>query len=95
MQEGVNPRMSYAATFAKAATDVRHEAQLLALLAEVIAREEYEFWDDDTFVDYSHELGAAAGDLARAADGVNYDAARAAAGRASQACATCHDGYRL
>jgi cytochrome c556 len=95
MQEGVNPRMSDAATFAKAAVDVRHEAEVLALLAEVIRREEYEFWDDETFVDYSRELGAAAGELSRAAADQNYEAARAAAGRAGQACATCHDGYRL
>jgi hypothetical protein len=94
MQRGVNPRLGGAREFAKAAVDVRHEAQLLAVLAELIRREEYEFWDDDTFQGYSRDLGSAASELSRAAADGDYDAARAAAGRAGQACAACHDGYR-
>ncbi len=92
--ERINPRLSDARTFTRSAADVQHEAEMLALLAEVIRREEYEYWDDETFNEYAGELGAAAADLSRAAADKNYDAARAAAGRAGQACATCHDGYR-
>jgi cytochrome c556 len=95
VQESVNPRLANARDFSAVAADVRQEAQILALLAELIDREEYEFWDDETFRDYSKELGDAASDLSHAATDGNYDAARAAFGRAGQSCAACHDGYRL
>jgi hypothetical protein len=95
VQEGVNPRLANLREFESSAADLRQEAQLLALLAELIHREEYEFWDDETFRDYAHRLGAAASDLSQAAADGNFEAARAAVGRASQSCAACHDGYRL
>jgi cytochrome c556 len=94
MQAGINPRLADARALSQAAPDVRHDAEVLAVLAEVIQRREYEFWDDDTFRDYARELGAAAADLSRAASEGDYEAARAAAGRATQSCAACHDGYR-
>lgn len=94
LQEGVNPRVANERELSRGAAEVRHEAQMLALLAEVIHREEFEFWDDETFGEYSRELGDAAGELARAVAEANYEAARAAAGRVGQACVACHDGYR-
>jgi cytochrome c556 len=94
LQEGINPKLSDARAFSRAAADVQHEAQMLALLAEIIRRQEFEYWDDETFNEYADELGAAATDLSRAAADNNYEAARGAAGRAGQACAACHDGYR-
>jgi hypothetical protein len=94
MQNGVNPRLADEKALAKSAVDVHHEAELLALLANVIDREEFDFWDDETFRGYSHDLGSAASELARAAADGNYEAARAAAGAITNACAACHDGYR-
>jgi soluble cytochrome b562 len=94
MQNLINPRLADATTLAKSAADIRHEAELLALLAAVIHREEYDYWDDETFTGYSHDLGSAASELARAAADGNYEAARAAAGAITNACAACHDGYR-
>jgi cytochrome c556 len=64
------------------------------LLAELIHREDYEFWDDESFRDYAEQLGEAAEDLSQAAADGNYEAARTAVGRVSQSCAACHDGYR-
>ena len=94
LQEGVSPKLADARTFARAADDVRHEAEMLALLADIIQREDYEFWDDETFQGFANDLRAAAQDLTRAAVEQNYNAAREAAGRASQACSACHEGYR-
>jgi hypothetical protein len=94
LQVGVNPRLTDAKVLAKSAADVRHEAELLALLADVIAREEFDYWDDEAFTGYSHDLGSAAGELARAAADGNYESARAAAGAITNACAACHEGYR-
>jgi hypothetical protein len=94
LQEGINPRVANERELSRGAAAVRHEAQMLAILAEVIHREEFEFWDDETFGDYARELGEAADELSRAATEANYEAARAAAGRVGQACVACHDGYR-
>jgi cytochrome c556 len=95
LQEEVNPRLASDREFTGAAADVRQEAQVLALLAELICREDYEHWDDETFREYAQELGNAAASLSQAAADGNYEAARAAVGRASQSCAACHEGYRL
>jgi hypothetical protein len=95
LQEGVNPRLASDREFSSASADVRQEAQVLAVLAALIRREDYEFWDDESFRGYAEQLGDAADDLSQAAVDGNYEAARAAVGRASQSCAACHDGYRL
>jgi hypothetical protein len=94
LEERLSPKLGGEAVFKKSLGDVRHEAELLAMLAEIIQREDYEYWDDDTFREYSTELRTAAQEMARAAADEDYEAARAAAGRASQACASCHEGYR-
>ena len=44
------------------------------MLADVIQREAFEFWDDETFVGYADELRQAASDVAAAAAADNYDA---------------------
>lgn len=80
--------------FSEHAEDVSHEAQILAVLAELIAREGYEFADDDTFVGYGKELRDAAHELQQATDQEDYAQARAALGRATKTCTTCHEGYR-
>jgi hypothetical protein len=94
LQDGVNPRLANDREFSSASADVRQEAQVLSLLAELIRREEYKFWDDETFRDYAQQLGDAAEELSQAAADGNYESARTAVGRASQSCTACHDGYR-
>jgi len=93
-RDNVSPLLSDAKRFSKSADDVRHEAQMLALLAAVFHRQEYEHWDDETFADYARQLQNASTDLDRAATTGNYDAARQSSARIGQACAACHDGYR-
>jgi hypothetical protein len=82
------------AAFRRNQNDVEHEAQVVALLADVIHRESFEYWDDETFADYAGELRDAASDVSAAAAANDFDAARSAIGRATKACADCHDGYR-
>jgi hypothetical protein len=94
LEEQISPAMANAREFSRRADDVRQEAELLALLAEVIQREEYEYWDDEGFKELAHELRSAATDLKRAAVEAEYEAARAAAARAGQACSQCHEGWR-
>lgn len=93
-RDNVSPQLSDARQFDKSADKLRHEAQVLAMLAEVIHRQEYEYWDDESFVDYARQLQEASTALSRAATDGNYEAARQSSGRIGQACAACHDGYR-
>lgn len=81
-------------TYGKNKEDIRHEAQVVVLLASVIHRPSYEFSDDETFVGYAVDLQQAASDVAAAAESGNFEQARDALNRATNACANCHDGYR-
>jgi hypothetical protein len=94
LQEQIGPALSNAREFSRKQVDVQQQAEVLSMLAALIDREEFEYWDDENFQEQSGELRAAAKELARAATEGNYDAARAAAGRAGQACTACHEGYR-
>lgn len=80
--------------FARNRDDVTHEAQIVALLANVIHRPDYEYAADDTFVEYAQQLQQAASDIAAGANANNFQQAREAINRATNACADCHDGYR-
>ncbi len=93
-QERLTKWLADAASFRRNQNDVAHEAQLVALLADVIHRESFEYWDDETFVGHAGELRDAATDVSVAAAANNFDEARSAIGRATKACADCHDGYR-
>jgi hypothetical protein len=94
-RDRLRPQLADSRQFSKADVEVRHEAEMLAALAEVIRRPQYEYWDDETFIGYARDLQSAATELSRAAATQDYNAARAAITRAGQACADCHDGYRL
>jgi hypothetical protein len=94
-RDRLRPQLADPRQFSKTAVDVRHEAEILAALAEVIHRPQFEYWDDETFIDYARQLQHAAAELSRAAAAQDFNAARAAHARAGQACADCHDGYRL
>ncbi len=80
--------------FARHRDDVRHEAQLIAVLADVIGREGFEYWEDEEYAQYARELRQAAADVAAAAELENYDQAKQAISRATSACTNCHEGYR-
>jgi hypothetical protein len=92
--EQITKWLTDAATFRRNRESIRHEAEIVALLAEVIHREAYEYWDDETFAEYAAELRDAATDTAKAAEADNFDQARDAAARATGACTNCHAGYR-
>jgi hypothetical protein len=93
-QERLTKWLANEKEFASHADDVRHEAQIVALLADVIGREGFEYWDDAEYANYARELREAVGELAAAVKLKNYDQGRKALDRATKACANCHDGYR-
>jgi hypothetical protein len=80
--------------FAAHRDDVKHEAQLIATVADIISRPGFEYADDETYAGYARDLKKSESEVAAAVDLDNYDQARQALGSASKACASCHEGYR-
>jgi hypothetical protein len=80
--------------FGRRLDEVRHEAQLIAAVADVIGREGFDYWDDEQYAEYARSLRQAATDVAAAVELENFQNAREAASRMTKACADCHDGYR-
>ena len=64
------------------------------MLARTICREDYDFADDEAFVEIAHELGRASRELTEASERGDYEAARQAVGRVIQSCSDCHESYR-
>jgi hypothetical protein len=93
-EERVTKWLGDATSFRRHRTDIRHEAQIMATLAETIGREGFDFWDEDEYSSYARQLSQAAADLDAAATSDDFSQARAAADRATKACARCHEDYR-
>jgi hypothetical protein len=83
-----------AGEFKKNTDQILHEAQLLAMIAEVIQREGYEYSDDATYLGYARQMQAAALGVVEAAKEKNFEGARKATGQIGKACSKCHEGYR-
>ncbi len=94
LKQKITPHMGSKGAFRKQAETVGHEAGLLAMLAQWIGREGYEYWDDESYALQARLLGNAATELAAASRQSDYSQARQAAGSLGQACGNCHDDYR-
>jgi len=80
--------------FSKQADVALHEAELVALIGEVIQQKDYEYHDDDTYRGYASAMRDAAVKARDAATKNDYEAARAAVGAMQKSCNDCHGGYR-
>jgi hypothetical protein len=80
--------------FAAHRDDVRHESQLATAIADVIGREGFEFWDDETYATCAKDLRQAAADVSAAVEAADFERAREASNRMTKACADCHEGFR-
>jgi hypothetical protein len=76
------------------ADEVRHEAQIVAIIADVIGRDGFEYADDEEFAKLVHALRQAAIDVSAAVELDNFEQAQTAIHRGTKACADCHDLYR-
>jgi hypothetical protein len=86
--------LSKQSQFRKQAIAVAEKAQLLAVLSQVIRRQEYGYADDETYQGHADKLRDAAGDLREAATVEDFVKSVQAATAIQQACADCHAGYR-
>jgi hypothetical protein len=74
--------------------DVRHEAQLMAAIAEAIGREGFDYWDEEEYAKHARDLRQAATDVSAAVELDSFEQAQKGINRATKACADCHDLYR-
>jgi len=94
LEENISPWLASKKEFRRRKPEVAHQSQLLAMLAQTISREGFDFADDEAFVQIARELERASLQLTDASEQGDYDAARQAAGRVTQSCSECHEGYR-
>ena len=85
--------MATSAEFRANLDEIRHEAELLAVLAEVVSREGYEHSDDAQYATYAAQLRDAAKAISASAVD-DYTRASEALDTATQSCADCHADFR-
>jgi cytochrome c' len=93
-QERLTKWVADANNFKKNRDDARHEAQLVAMIAEIISRPGFDDADDQQYQGFAHQLQQAAIDAAAAAQQGDYEKSRQAVGRAGKACTACHEAFR-
>lgn len=71
-----------------------HEAEIIAVFAELIVREAFADWDDDTYRGYAATMQQEALTLRKAVQQADYETAGRAAKAITQSCSTCHEDYR-
>lgn len=80
--------------FDKALERVLRDAEIVAVIGEVIQQSEYEYYDDDTYRGYASAMRDAALRARDAAKKKDYETARAALGELKKSCDSCHGDYR-
>jgi cytochrome c' len=85
---------SNAGEFNKNLDGIRHEAEMVAALAELIQHKSYTDADSDSYIEYAKALQQSALSIREAAKQKNADAARTAAGNLKKACDNCHGDFR-
>ncbi len=90
----IKPATANAGEFKAKAEKLKHEAELLGAIAEVLCKSGMEDGDDDTYAGYAKEMLQGSHDILDALKTDDYDKARQAAGNIDKACNTCHEGYR-
>jgi hypothetical protein len=93
-EQRLMPWTASQAEFNKQLDDVRHEAEIVAALSEVMTKEGIEFSDDDDYVDFSIRMRNAAREIVEATLESQHDKARKAVGEIGKACSECHESFR-
>ena len=74
---------------------VRRDAELLAMLGEVITREGMDDADDEAYCDFSRAMSEVAGRVVSAMRASDYEAAVEASESIRESCDNCHADYRI
>jgi hypothetical protein len=93
-EAAIRPAIASKADFGTHLDQFMHAVEIVAVIGEVVIKPDYEYHDDETYVEYAVEMRDAAVAARAAADKKDYEAARAAIGRLEKSCSTCHGDYR-
>jgi hypothetical protein len=93
-EEQLPASLSKQAQFRRGAVSISEKAQLLAMLSQVIRREEYGYADDETYQAHADRLRDAAKELNDAAGAADFQKAVQAAASIQKSCAACHADFR-
>ena len=93
-ESGLSPWTANEREFASRGDETVHEAEMVALLAEVLTKEGLDDADDAAYATLARNMKQAALDIARAAKGNDYPQARTSAGQIAKSCSACHESYR-
>lgn len=73
---------------------ILHDAEIVAVIGEVIQQPDFEYHDDDSYRGYAAAMRDAAAKVGDACRKKDYEAARAAASELKKSCDACHGDYR-
>jgi len=94
-ERGLKRWTADAARFKASKSDVVHEAELMAMMARILQDpNSFDQAADENFAKFAKEIEAASVEIVAAAKADNADAARAAEGKITKACAACHGAFR-
>ena len=93
-QTKLQPYTASKAEFTSNIDQVMHEAEIVAVLSQILLKEGMEDADDEDYAGYAQRMKKAAQEIVDAVKLNNSEAARKAAGEISKACTECHEGYR-
>jgi hypothetical protein len=93
-EKAIAAGLSSSGEFSKNQATIFHEAEIVAAIGEVIGLPDFEYHDDESYLEFSRGMRDSAVRVRDAAMKKDYDAARAAAGGISKACSSCHESYR-
>jgi hypothetical protein len=93
-RRNLEPSTAQEKQFRKDADRLAHEAQVVALLSGLIARDGYEHFDDETYRELASAMREGALSLRSAAEQKDYEGAQKAVVEIGRSCTDCHVGFR-
>ncbi|MGI8980042.1 MAG: cytochrome c [Pirellulaceae bacterium] len=90
----LKPLLSDKGQFTTNIDKVTHDAEIIAAIGAVLAKDGMEDADADEYKAFCVKLQKAAKDIVEAAKVKNFDAASSAGTAIGKACVECHEGYR-
>ena len=87
----LKPWLSSPARFKQNRAAARHEAEVIAMLAEVLTRKAMDDYDEEDYATWARTMKQSARKIATA---TTYEEASRAAGVISKSCSACHEVYK-
>lgn len=94
VNERLKSMLSNEGQFKRDNEKVLHEAEIVAILSELLSQEGMEDGDDEDYAGYADKMRDAAREVVEGVKLNDYERARKAIGVVDQACAECHELYR-